>query len=76
MNKSSWTSVRSRLSALLTAGWLNPTRRAARETFRSAISASNTSSKLRSIPAEFEARIMPFSWIGNGQINYPPGWTD
>ena len=44
---------RNRVSALLIAGWLNPRRLAARVTFLSDISASNTSTKFRSMVCRF-----------------------
>ena len=44
---------RSRASVLLTAGWLSPTRRAARVTLRSVTSASRTSNDFRSISVIF-----------------------
>ena len=46
---------RNRVKALLIAGWLNPTRFAARVTLRSSISASKASSRFRSIDCKFIA---------------------
>jgi hypothetical protein len=49
-NNRSFSKCRSRFSALLIAGWLRPLNSAALVTWRSAISASKATSRLRSMP--------------------------
>jgi hypothetical protein len=51
-------SARSRESAALIAGWVRPMRAPARVTLRSAISASNATSKFRSMPCKSMAWML------------------
>src|SRR5690349_7468751 len=72
MNRSSWSAWRSRVSAWLSAGWAMFRRAAALVTLRSCITASNTTSRLRSSERRFTRHPSWKEASGSGQQVHQP----